>query len=76
MLVKLFDKISICILYRDLLPEKQIYMFERWVYSFGHQIILLSSKFPLVSGFYKLLAVCMKICSKLKYFKVKFNLAN
>ena len=28
------------------------------------------TRHPLVSGFYKLLAVCMKICSKVSYFKV------
>ena len=27
-------------------------------------------RLPLVSGFYKLLAVCMKICTKIQYFNV------
>ncbi|XP_076445486.1 DNA-dependent protein kinase catalytic subunit-like [Babylonia areolata] len=54
---------------RDLLVTKQFVLFEKWVFTFTHTIIVQSTQFPLVSGFYKLLAVSMKIASKLKYFQ-------
>ncbi|XP_071796803.1 DNA-dependent protein kinase catalytic subunit-like [Asterias amurensis] len=54
---------------RDLLPVHQTTLFKQWVYQFGHKVILLSSKLPLVSGFYKLLTICMTICSKNQHFK-------
>ncbi|PIK41531.1 putative DNA-dependent protein kinase catalytic subunit [Apostichopus japonicus] len=54
---------------RDLLPRQQMEYFKPWVYQFGHQLILLSTRFPLVSGLYKLLTACMVICQKTGYFK-------
>ncbi|XP_070581112.1 DNA-dependent protein kinase catalytic subunit-like [Ptychodera flava] len=54
---------------RDFLPDHCPYYFERWAYTFGHEVIVLSTQLPLVSGFYKLLSVCMKICQKIGYFK-------
>ncbi|XP_072042849.1 DNA-dependent protein kinase catalytic subunit-like [Amphiura filiformis] len=54
---------------RELLPSQQLNYFEQWVYPFGHQLILLSSQLPLVSGFYKMLTICMDICCKISYFK-------
>ena len=30
----------------------------------------ISSRFPVVSGFYKLLEICMKICNRISFFKV------
>ncbi|XP_077979786.1 DNA-dependent protein kinase catalytic subunit-like [Glandiceps talaboti] len=56
---------------RDLLPNHSPYYFERWAYTFGHEVIVLSTQLPFVSGFYKLLAVCMKICQKIGYFQEK-----
>ncbi|MBN3311515.1 PRKDC kinase, partial [Atractosteus spatula] len=53
----------------ELLLKKHIEFFEQWVYPLGHEIILQSTRFPLVSGFYKLLSVAMKIAKKIKYFK-------
>lgn len=35
---------------------------------FSKEIILLSSRFPLISGFYKLNTLCMKIAIKIDYF--------
>ncbi|ESO96748.1 hypothetical protein LOTGIDRAFT_143667, partial [Lottia gigantea] len=55
---------------RELLPNKHINLFENWIFTFSHNIILLSTQNPLVSGFYKLLALCMKISNKLAYFQV------
>ncbi|XP_069777633.1 DNA-dependent protein kinase catalytic subunit isoform X2 [Narcine bancroftii] len=52
-----------------LLLEKHTEYFEHWMYRFGHELILRSTQFPLVSGFYKLLSVAMKIAKKIKYFK-------
>ena len=36
-------------------------------------LLVLYFRFPVVSGFYKLLEVCMKICEKLSFFKVIFE---
>ena len=55
---------------RTLLPKVQPQMFERWVHTFGREMIVQSSRLPLVSGFYKLLATCLKICKMIGYFKV------
>nr|XP_014345420.1 PREDICTED: DNA-dependent protein kinase catalytic subunit [Latimeria chalumnae] len=54
---------------RELLPEKHVEFFEPWMYGFGHEVILQSTRLPLVSGFYKLLSVSMKIARKIKYFE-------
>ncbi|XP_078691376.1 DNA-dependent protein kinase catalytic subunit-like isoform X2 [Branchiostoma floridae x Branchiostoma belcheri] len=54
---------------RDLLPHHHPEYFQRWVFTVGHALILHSTRLPLVSGFYKLLSVCMTICTKVKYFK-------
>lgn len=42
--------------------------FERWIYIFGKEILLKSNQYPLVSGFYKLLTICMKMSEKCHYF--------
>ncbi|XP_062919332.1 DNA-dependent protein kinase catalytic subunit isoform X2 [Mobula hypostoma] len=53
----------------ELLLENHTEYFEHWMYRFGHELILRSTQFPLVSGFYKLLSVVMKIAKKIKYFQ-------
>lgn len=45
-------------------------MFEKWVYTFGHEMIVLSSRHPLVSGFHKLISICFHTCKEINYFKV------
>ena len=45
-------------------------MFEKWVYTFGREMIVLSSRHPLVSGFHKLLSICFQICKEISFFKV------
>ncbi|KAK3728490.1 hypothetical protein QZH41_002351 [Actinostola sp. cb2023] len=54
---------------KAVLPCYRINSFERWIYVFGRDIIVMSSRFPVISGFYKLLQLCMKICKDLKFFK-------
>ncbi|XP_062426360.1 DNA-dependent protein kinase catalytic subunit [Rhea pennata] len=54
---------------REILPEKHVEYFYPWVYSFGYELIVHSTRLPLISGFYKLLSVAMKIAKKIKYFE-------
>ncbi|XP_048576196.1 DNA-dependent protein kinase catalytic subunit isoform X3 [Nematostella vectensis] len=54
---------------KALLPGQSTDSFGRWVYVFGRDLIVSSSRFPVVSGFYKLLEVCMKICKRLRFFQ-------
>ncbi|XP_030325664.1 DNA-dependent protein kinase catalytic subunit isoform X3 [Strigops habroptila] len=54
---------------REILPEKHVEYFNPWVYSFGYELITHSTRLPLISGFYKLLSVTMKIARKIKYFE-------
>ncbi|CAD5112585.1 DgyrCDS1798 [Dimorphilus gyrociliatus] len=61
-------------MYSDLLVATHIHRFERWIYLFTDTLVLYCTKFPLVSSFYKLLAVTAKISAKLQYFKEIDNL--
>ncbi|MEE6526624.1 hypothetical protein FKM82_027358, partial [Ascaphus truei] len=54
---------------REIIPNKYVEFFEPWVYVFGYELVLQSTRLPLISGFYKLLAVAMKNAKKLKYFQ-------
>ncbi|PKU35877.1 hypothetical protein llap_13819 [Limosa lapponica baueri] len=54
---------------REILPEKHVEHFSPWVYSFGYELVIHSTRLPLISGFYKLLSVTMKIAKKIKYFE-------
>ncbi|KAM6458275.1 DNA-dependent protein kinase catalytic subunit isoform 2-T2 [Liasis olivaceus] len=53
---------------REILSEKHIKYFEPWIYSFGYELIIQATRLPLISGFYKLLSIAMKIAKKTKYF--------
>ncbi|KAJ8280685.1 hypothetical protein GJAV_G00057750 [Gymnothorax javanicus] len=53
----------------ELLLQKHVGYLEQWVRPLSHKLILQSTRFPLVSGFYKMLSVTMKIAKKIKYFK-------
>uniref|UniRef100_A0A8C7C0H6 DNA-dependent protein kinase catalytic subunit n=1 Tax=Neovison vison TaxID=452646 RepID=A0A8C7C0H6_NEOVI len=55
---------------REILPEKHVEFFEPWIHSFAYELILQSTRLPLISGFYKLLSVAMRNAKKIKYFKV------
>ncbi|XP_066480516.1 DNA-dependent protein kinase catalytic subunit [Tiliqua scincoides] len=54
---------------REILPENYTEYFQPWVYSFGYELIIQSTQLPLISGFYKLLSIAMKIAKKIKYFE-------
>ncbi|XP_072855016.2 DNA-dependent protein kinase catalytic subunit [Pogona vitticeps] len=54
---------------KEILPEKHVEYFEPWIYSFSYELIIQSTRLPLISGFYKLLSIAMNIAKKTKYFK-------
>uniref|UniRef100_A0A3Q2XVH6 DNA-dependent protein kinase catalytic subunit n=1 Tax=Hippocampus comes TaxID=109280 RepID=A0A3Q2XVH6_HIPCM len=53
----------------ELLLYKHVEYFRTWMYPFSRKLILQSIRNPLVSGFYKLLSVTMKIAKKMKYYQ-------
>jgi DNA-dependent protein kinase catalytic subunit len=53
---------------QDLLSGPFANLFLKWTYPFGRTIIELSSGYPLISGFYKLLAVTIKLADSKNYF--------
>lgn len=55
----------------DLLPSLPSKYFSRWVYVFGRSIMSLSSRHPLVSGFYKLFALCLNLAERTGYFEAR-----
>ncbi|EDV28309.1 uncharacterized protein TRIADDRAFT_20924, partial [Trichoplax adhaerens] len=55
---------------KALLPTTRTEFFLPWIFPFGKNLVLLSTRLPLVSGFYKLLEICMTISSSLSYFEV------
>lgn len=57
-------------IYSALLPSKNPEYFAQWVYPLCHELVLQSIRFPLVSGFYKLLSLSMVIAKKIRYFQV------
>ncbi|XP_006204718.2 DNA-dependent protein kinase catalytic subunit isoform X2 [Vicugna pacos] len=54
---------------REILPEKHVEFFGPWVCSFTHELILQSTRLPLISGFYKLLSIAVRNAKKIKYFE-------
>jgi DNA-dependent protein kinase catalytic subunit len=52
-----------------ILPQIHQELFEKWIYIFAKEVIIKSNQFPLVSGFYKLLGVTLKVSDQLKYFE-------
>uniref|UniRef100_A0A3Q1ES12 DNA-dependent protein kinase catalytic subunit n=1 Tax=Acanthochromis polyacanthus TaxID=80966 RepID=A0A3Q1ES12_9TELE len=54
----------------ELLQTKHVEYFQSWMYPLSHELILHSIRNPLVSGFYKLLSVTMKIAKRIKYYQV------
>ncbi|XP_022045230.2 DNA-dependent protein kinase catalytic subunit [Acanthochromis polyacanthus] len=53
----------------ELLQTKHVEYFQSWMYPLSHELILHSIRNPLVSGFYKLLSVTMKIAKRIKYYQ-------
>ncbi|XP_039982420.1 DNA-dependent protein kinase catalytic subunit isoform X2 [Xiphias gladius] len=54
---------------RELLLTKHVEYFQAWMYPLSHELILHSIRNPLVSGFYKLLSVTLKIAKRIKYYQ-------
>ncbi|KAM3927958.1 DNA-dependent protein kinase catalytic subunit [Leptodactylus fuscus] len=53
----------------EIIPKRHVEFFEPWVYVFGYELVLKSTRLPLISGFYRLLSIVMKNAKKLKYFE-------
>ncbi|XP_044032842.1 DNA-dependent protein kinase catalytic subunit isoform X2 [Siniperca chuatsi] len=53
----------------ELLLNKHVEYFQSWMYPLSHELILHSIRNPLVSGFYKLLSVTMRIAKRIKYYQ-------
>ncbi|XP_056377813.1 DNA-dependent protein kinase catalytic subunit isoform X2 [Hyla sarda] len=53
----------------EIITNKHVEFFEPWVYVFGYELVLKSTRLPLISGFYSLLSIVMKNAKKLKYFE-------
>uniref|UniRef100_A0A3B5Q076 DNA-dependent protein kinase catalytic subunit n=1 Tax=Xiphophorus maculatus TaxID=8083 RepID=A0A3B5Q076_XIPMA len=53
----------------ELLLNTHVEYFQSWMYPLSHELILHSIRNPLVSGFYKLLSVGMKIAKRIKYYQ-------
>lgn len=54
--------------YKSILEHVDHRLVKKWINMFVDQMILKATKNPFMSGFYKLLASCLKICDKLYYF--------
>lgn len=54
----------------ELLLKRHVEYFQSWVYPLSHELILHSIRNPLVSGFYKLLSVTMRVAKKIRYYQV------
>lgn len=67
---------SFLLLCSELLLNTHVEYFQSWMYPLSHELILHSIRNPLVSGFYKLLSVGMKIAKRIKYYQVIFPLFN
>jgi DNA-dependent protein kinase catalytic subunit len=52
-----------------ILPTNHSKLFSRWIYILARELIIKANQYPLVSGFYKLLSIALKIAEKLKYFR-------
>lgn len=53
----------------ELLLKRHVEYFQSWVYPLSHELILHSIRNPLVSGFYKLLSVTMRVAKKIRYYQ-------
>lgn len=53
--------------------NKNLDLFEKWLFKLSKEIILLSTRHCLISGFYKLATLVMKMAVKIGYFNVNIN---
>lgn len=50
------------------LPRVRKELFSRWIYLAGDNLISFSTQYPYVSGFYKMVGSCLKVCESIQYF--------
>ncbi|KAK8776726.1 hypothetical protein V5799_029934 [Amblyomma americanum] len=55
--------------FRDTFLVKRREFFTKWAFVLIKKFVEYSTRYPLVSGFYKALAVCFQICEKSSYFE-------
>ncbi|KAH7949252.1 hypothetical protein HPB49_006640 [Dermacentor silvarum] len=55
--------------FRDMFLWKRTELFTKWAFVMIKKFVEYSTRCPLVSGFYKALAVCFQICEKSSYFE-------
>ncbi|KAL3227060.1 hypothetical protein MRX96_048858 [Rhipicephalus microplus] len=55
--------------FRDTFLWKRTEYFTKWAFVMIKKFVEYSTRYPLVSGFYKALAVCFQICEKSSYFQ-------
>ena len=66
--------VCVCfLLSRDLFIHKHVHLFDKWLFKLSTEVLLLSSKYPLISGFYKLKTLCMHVAIKRNYFSVNIQ---
>eukprot|EP00106_Octopus_bimaculoides_P010915 XP_014778357.1 PREDICTED: DNA-dependent protein kinase catalytic subunit-like [Octopus bimaculoides] len=53
----------------EFLDKNEKKMFRKWLFRYCNFLVKISTRTPLVSGFHRLLTVCMKIARDLHYFK-------
>jgi DNA-dependent protein kinase catalytic subunit len=68
--------INVIDLTQALLPKINRNSFIQWAVPLAKSLMLHSSQFPLVSGFYKLLTLCLDLCNNIDFFKVSNNCFN
>ncbi|CAG8489558.1 14379_t:CDS:10 [Funneliformis mosseae] len=51
------------------LPRIKSNLFSRWVYLAGDTLITFSTRYPYVSGFYKMLGSCLTVCESINFFE-------
>ena len=54
-----------------MVPSVSLSLFTPWVLTFSQEVVCLATRYPLVSGFYKLLTLCLSICNKTHFFDVR-----
>lgn len=60
--------LNLVLFVKDLLSSTQAHLFKSWLLIFSRELIYLANMNPLVSGFLKLLTMCMNLCRQLDYF--------
>ncbi|XP_019852740.1 PREDICTED: DNA-dependent protein kinase catalytic subunit [Amphimedon queenslandica] len=62
--------INLVELAKKVIPSVSLSLFTPWILTFSQEVVSLATRYPLVSGFYKLLTVCLSICNKTHFFDV------